>query len=70
MKKIIAILMLFAAPAFAEDAKPAPKPTCGATVEECQRVIDAGLVAQQKKINVYKELLSEANARFVEQASR
>lgn len=41
MKKTIAALLLFAAiPALAaEDAKPAP--TCGKTVEECQKAWDA-----------------------------
>lgn len=71
MKRIATIaIILFSNPALAEDAKPAPRTACGATAEECQKKIDAMGQADQKKINVYKELLNEANARFAEQAAR
>lgn len=46
MKRIIvALLLLSSVSAFAETAKETPKPTCGKTVEDCQKVVDS-LTAQ------------------------
>lgn len=69
----LAVALALAAPAYAaDDAKP-PKPTCGSTAEECQKVVDsvnAQLAAANKRISAYRELLIEANDRVTQQASK
>lgn len=40
MKRFILPLLLLAMPAFAAEPVKPPAPTCGKTVEECQKVVD------------------------------
>lgn len=69
MRNILLALLLTSFAAYAADA-PKP-PTCGKTVKECQKVVDDAqkqfVILQnktQKALNVYKQLLSEANDRL------
>lgn len=68
MRNILLALLLTSFAAYAADA---PEPTCGKTVKECQKVVDDAqkqfVTLQnktQKALNVYRQLLSEANDRL------
>jgi hypothetical protein len=39
-KILISLFMLLSSPVMADDAKPAEKPTCGTTINECQKKFD------------------------------
>lgn len=72
MKRLIIAVLTFialCAPAIADDAKPAPKPTCGATVAECQKKLDdlntQFIAAEQSAVNwqnAYNEAVRERDA--------
>lgn len=72
----VVALMMFMTPAFAENTKVGDAmpthPACGATAEECQAKLDqsqAQAANFNKQVQIYRQLLGEANDRLAQQAA-
>lgn len=74
-KYLVISTLLLATPVMAaqEPSKAPEKPSCGKTIDDCQKLVEAlqgRLQTSQKAIEAYKQLLTEANDRLVGTAAQ